>query len=118
MAAAGGAVSALIVTTITTATALAWLVERRLRRGRSVNRTTKEYTVVVGLTASLVFGIFFALFTYWSFAWTEARSPFWLIVWFTVAWLPTFAACHVVAWLASRSNTPLQPTTGGKIEVE
>ena len=71
-----------------------------------------------GRRASLIFATYFALFTYWCFAWTEARSPLWLLVWFTPPFGLTMAACWGAVWAASRFNQPLQPASGGQVDGE
>jgi hypothetical protein len=44
----------------------------------------------VGLVASTAYAGFFALFTWWCFAWVEARSVWWILAWFGAAFGTTF----------------------------
>jgi hypothetical protein len=71
----------------------------------------------VGLVASTAFAGFFALFTWWCFAWVEARSVWWVMAWFGGAFATTFLTARLTV-LAMRSNRPLQPTSGGQPGVE
>lgn len=98
-----GTAASLCVVAVTAAAVMLATLRRQQRAGLEAEAIA-DFSSRVGHRASWLFGAFFALFTYWCFAWTEARSPLWLAAWFLGAWLLTRAACRGATWLALRSR--------------
>jgi hypothetical protein len=71
----------------------------------------------VARVASLSFAVFFALFTWWCFAWVEARSIWWVLAWFGGAFAVTFVTARLTL-LMMRSSVRSQPTSRAKLDDE
>jgi hypothetical protein len=104
-----GTGAVLVVTSLTALTGFLTALRREQQKSEMRLDALRAFVDRSGRRASLIFATYFALFTYWSFAWTDTPSPLWLVVWFTVAFVLTMAACRGATWAALRSHPVLKP---------